>query len=220
MASGARAGLQSAAQVSAALRKKAAAERARLQQAEGEDDGGGGGGASSKTHETIYRDATGRIVNAALARAEARKKEEDKEKAKREAEEAVRGDVQRREAKVRKGQLADAKFMDVARYKDDVEMNRELKRRERWNDPAAGFLTKNDEDEDEIEKDHDGGRGGARRRRRKPYKGGAEPNRYGIRPGGRWDGVDRSNGFERSWFDARNKVKNRKELEYAWQMDE
>jgi pre-mRNA-splicing factor CWC26 len=32
--------------------------------------------------------------------------------------------------------------------------------------------------------------------------------------------VDRSNGFEAKWFAARNKVKDRENLEYAWQMDE
>lgn len=31
--------------------------------------------------------------------------------------------------------------MCVCRYADDVELNQELKERERWNDPAAGFLT-------------------------------------------------------------------------------
>ena len=55
---------------------------------------------------------------------------------------------------------------------------------------------------------------------RKLYEGPRVPNRYGIRPGGRWDGVDRGNGFEKKWFEARAKREARRDLEYQWEMDE
>ena len=196
--SGAHAGLQTADQVAAQLKRKEAEERQRLLK-DGDEHSG-------KGKETIYRDASGRIINVQMKRAEARKKAEA-EAAKAAAElEAQRGDVQRAEKEKRKEQLSEAKFMPVARYADDVELNEDLKGKERWNDPAAGFL--------ETKKEGKSISG-------KPlYKGPAAPNRYGIRPGHRWDGVDRGTGFEKEYFAARNRRANLKNLDYAWQMDE
>ena len=198
MESGAHAGLQTADQVTAQLKRKEAEERQRFRE-DGDEHSG-------KGKETIYRDASGRIINVQMKRAEARKKAEE-EAAKAAAElEAQKGNVQRAEKEKRKEQLSEAKFMPVARYADDAELNEDLKRKERWNDPAAGFL--------ETKKEGKSVTG-------KPlYKGSAAPNRYGIRPGHRWDGVDRGTGFEKEYFAARNRRANLKNLDYAWQMDE
>ena len=198
MESGAHAGLQTAEQVTAQIKRKEAEERRRFLQDADEHSG--------KGKETIYRDASGRIINVAMKRAEARRKA-DAEAAKAAAElEAQKGDVQRAEQGKRREQLQDAKFMTVARYADEAELNDELKEKQRWNDPAAAFLEKK-----EAGKSVSG---------RPLYKGAAAPNRYGIRPGYRWDGVDRSTGFEKEYFKARNKRENLKNLDYAWQMDE
>lgn len=198
MESGAHAGLQTADQVTAQLKRRQDEERASFMQ-----DSSAHSGANS---ETIYRDASGRIINIAMKRAEARKQQEA-EAAKAAAElEAQKGDVQRAAAAKRKEDLKEAKYMPVARYADDADMNEDLKGRERWNDPAAGFLEKRRE--------------GKSVSGRPLYKGSAMPNRYGIRPGYRWDGVDRGIGFEKEWFAARNKKANLEKLDYAWQMDE
>ena len=202
MASGAMAGLQSADQVGAAMKRKEKAER-KAMEAAGLDPTG-------KAQETIYRDASGRIINVAMKRAELRAKAEEEERKKQEELEARKGDVQRREKEERKRDLEDAKVMGVARYADDTKLNDELKERERWNDPMAQLIATK----------KSSSKGGKSKGGGKTYQGAFEPNRYGIKPGWRWDGVDRGNGFERKWFAARNKAKDRQDLEYAWQMDE
>ncbi|KAJ4363256.1 Pre-mRNA-splicing factor cwc26 [Ascochyta clinopodiicola] len=196
--SGARAGLQTAAQVAADMKERQDAERRKADQATKE--------LGAAAQETIYRDASGRIINVAMKRAEARKKAEDEERKKLEKEREARGDVQNAAAAKRKQALQDAKTMTVARYADDAELNDELKERGHWNDPAAGFLRK---------------KKAGRSITGKPlYTGAFQPNRYGIRPGHRWDGVDRGNGFESEWFKSRNRKANIEKLEYQWQQDE
>ena len=198
MESGAYAGLQTADQVTAQLKRRQEAENAQFLQ-----DSSAKSGANS---ETIYRDASGRIINVAMKRAEARRQAEAEAAKAADELEAQKGDVQRAAAAKRKEDLKEARYMPVARYADDVEMNEELKGKERWNDPAAGFLEKK--------------KAGKSVSGRPLYKGSAMPNRYGIRPGYRWDGVDRGIGFEKDWFAARNKRANLERLDYAWQMDE
>lgn len=198
MESGAKAGLQTAAEVAAAMKKKQDEEKRKADEVAKE--------MGSVAQETIYRDASGRIINVAMKRAEARKKAEEEERKKLEKERAARGDVQNAEAERRKQQLQEAKTMTIARYADDAELNDELKERGHWNDPASGFLRK---------------KKAGRSITGKPlYQGAFQPNRYGIRPGHRWDGVDRGNGFESQWFSSRNRKANIEKLEYQWQMDE
>lgn len=167
-------------------------------------------GKDALAQETIYRDASGRIINVAMKRAEARRAAEEAQREQREKEERARealmGDVQRREREARRQELREARSMPLTRTADDEELNEELKARERWNDPAAQFLPS---------------KKAAVSATGKPlYKGAFAPNRYGIRPGHRWDGVDRSNGFEKKWFEARNRKERLGAMEYTWQMDE
>ncbi|KAB8209398.1 Pre-mRNA-splicing factor of RES complex-domain-containing protein [Aspergillus parasiticus] len=199
MESGARAGLQTAAQTAAMV---AAQERRKKVEAALYKDSQAGG----QAQETIYRDASGRIINVAMKRAEARKAEQEKLEKEEQAKEALMGDVQRQEREKRRQQLQEARAMPLARTVDDEDMNDELRARERWNDPAAQFLTN---------------KSAGKSATGKPlYKGAFQPNRYGIRPGHRWDGVDRSNGFEKEWFAARNRKGRLEALDYQWQMDE
>ncbi|KAF2733082.1 hypothetical protein EJ04DRAFT_513514 [Polyplosphaeria fusca] len=198
LSNGTRAGLQTGAQVAAAMKQKQEEELKKAAEAAKE--------AGPAAKETIYRDASGRVINVAMKRAELRKKAEEEERQKREKERAARGDVQNAEAVKRREQLADAKHITVARYANDAELNDELKEKEHWNDPALGFVKK---------------KKAGRSITGKPlYKGSFQPNRYGIRPGHRWDGVDRGNGFESQWFKSRNRKEDVEKLKYQWQMDD
>ena len=74
----------------------------------------------------------------------------------------------------------------LTRTVDDRDREDLLKEREREDDPMAEYMKK------KKEKIH------GKSRRFPQYKGPQPPpNRYGITPGYRWDGVDRSNGFEK-----------------------
>eukprot|EP01022_Parablepharisma_sp_SALTPOND_P016854 TRINITY_DN2574_c0_g1_i1.p2 TRINITY_DN2574_c0_g1~~TRINITY_DN2574_c0_g1_i1.p2 ORF type:complete len:364 (-),score=53.46 TRINITY_DN2574_c0_g1_i1:1259-2257(-) len=48
----------------------------------------------------------------------------------------------------------------------------------------------------------------------------APPNRYGIEPGHRWDGVDRGNGFEKKLLGARNERIANEADAYKWRTEE
>lgn len=81
-------------------------------------------------------------------------------------------------------------FFPIDRSADDAKMNSQLKQVFRADDPMAAFLTKS-RPKGRVEKPK--------------YKGPAPPpNRFGIQPGHRWDGVDRSNGFESMMYQKIN----------------
>lgn len=48
------------------------------------------------------------------------------------------------------------------------------------------------------------------------FRGFCPPNRFGIRPGHKWDGVDRSNGYEAKWLLQVNSQKALEDEAYKW----
>ncbi|XP_014488854.1 PREDICTED: BUD13 homolog isoform X2 [Dinoponera quadriceps] len=92
----------------------------------------------------------------------------------------------------------------LARYADDADLDKQLREQEREGDPMLAYIK---------EKRMKGGKGKPESPR---YQGSFAPNRFGIKPGHRWDGVDRSNGYEKKWFESQNSKVARQEEAYKW----
>ncbi|KAI8067847.1 Pre-mRNA-splicing factor of RES complex-domain-containing protein [Gongronella butleri] len=157
--------------------------------------------------ETIYRDSSGKKIDMKLAKAEEmRARQKENEKKERQMEWG-KGLVQRDEEQRRRQQLEDEKHKPMARYANDSDLNQELKDQERWNDPGAAFITKK--------------KPSASKKMVQPtYKGPWKPNRFMIPPGYRWDGVDRSNGYEDKLLLHMNQQKSFKAEAHAWSTED
>ncbi|KAH9042666.1 Pre-mRNA-splicing factor of RES complex-domain-containing protein [Lactarius pseudohatsudake] len=131
-------------------------------------------------------------VDMKLERAEAARKKREREEREAQKMEWGKGLVQRDDAEKRKEEEERIRQRGFARYVDDKELNRAQKEQERWNDPAAAFMTG----------------------RRHP------PNRFGIKPGYRWDGVDRGNGFEQKYFQKQNERRRTGAQSHEWSVED
>ncbi|KAK4193896.1 Pre-mRNA-splicing factor of RES complex-domain-containing protein [Podospora australis] len=210
MSNGTRAGLQRASDITAQLKirqQQEAAELAELQAARASR------AHASDDEEVILRDATGRRIDISMRRAEARRQALLAQQAEEEKKLLLKGEKQQELSRQKREELENAALMPLARGKDDKELNELQKEQERWNDPMAQFLEGPSQATGTGKKKKGYGK-------RPVYVGAAPPNRYGIKPGYRWDGVDRGNGFEAERFKALNRRERNKGLEYAWQMDE
>lgn len=172
--------------------------------------------------ETVYRDASGRKIDQKAAKADAARKKRENEEREAQKMEWGKGLVQREEQEKRRLEMEKNRTKGFARYADDKDLNEDLKSTDRWNDPAAAFLTVSSicsmiEVDNHLiilvalQKKQSKGP-------RKPqYQGPPPPpNRFGIKPGYRWDGVDRGNGFEAKLFQATNARKRRGLESYQW----
>ncbi|KAI0792526.1 Pre-mRNA-splicing factor of RES complex-domain-containing protein [Abortiporus biennis] len=155
--------------------------------------------------ETIYRDTSGRKIDTAAERAEAARLKREREEKEARKMEWGKGLTQKEEAEKRREEEELLKGKSFSRTIDDVDLNEDLKSQERWNDPAAAFLSKKR----------------LKGPKRPEYMGPPPPpNRFGIKPGYRWDGVDRGNGFEKKLFQRQNERKRRGAESYEWSVDD
>ena len=97
----------------------------------------------------------------------------------------------------------------LARFADDQDLEKMLKEKDREGDPMAKYLASKK------------AKSGPNKAVRPVYNGPAPaPNRFMIQPGYRWDGVDRSNGFEKMYFEKQNKAVAVQEEAYKWSVSD
>lgn len=205
-------GLMTASQLQAKQSREEKATRARLAQLARETNPE----EEKKSQQTIYRDSTGRAIDTLAEKALAEKKKKEREAKEIDKLQWGKGMVQKANAAETRKEMLRMKDQGF-RGREDEKMNEELKGKQVWNDPAAQFLSVRllvpfcTRVLIEAQKNKSKGP------KRPEYTGAPPPpNRFGIKPGYRWDGVDRSTGFEKKFFQSRNE-KRREGLEsYQW----
>ncbi|XP_078122508.1 BUD13 homolog [Sander vitreus] len=162
----------------------------------------------SRNAQTVFRDKSGKRRDLDTER------EEQKRKA---GEKAAKDEKYAQWGKgLAQGQMHQQKLEDavheaqkpLARHRDDEDLDRMLREQERDGDPMAAMLRRK---KDRNTKTQDKPR----------YKGPPPPpNRFNILPGHRWDGVDRSNGFEQKRYSRMADKKAIQEEAYKWSVED
>ncbi|KAK6172268.1 hypothetical protein SNE40_015966 [Patella caerulea] len=161
-----------------------------------------------KDAKTVFRDKSGKRRN--LQEEHEKQDEEDSKKAE-EIEKYKKwgqGLKQRQEQEKSLTEAVHEASKPMARYKNDHDLDDHLRNMERADDPMLAFIKKKKAKENTKPE--------------KPkYKGPMPPpNRFNIMPGYRWDGVNRSNGFEAQIFAKAAEQKATKSLAYKWSVEE
>lgn len=208
MCSGHKSGLQKSedfARAESKIRKRQREELAQFNLGSGNTNGVG---------ETIYRDASGkkRTVSSKHDEEQLRREEEEKEARQRHAN---KGRYQRMQEEVRLRELEEAASMTLARGIEDEQLEERKRSVIREGDPMAMHEWKKQQERLSKQTGVDGDDGAMLQ---KPvYKGPQpKPNRYNIRPGYRWDGIDRGNGFEDRVLEMLHSKGRKKEEAYKW----
>lgn len=178
----------------------------------------GGEAISGQNAETVIRDRRGRkleMLNEFLNQ-EAFKEGKAAKQAKEEYEWG-KGLVQKEKDEEYRKELEDIKNAPFARYESDPTLERQRKAVIHADDPMAEYMMKKKR---VAEQEHRAAVAAATGKVLKPdYKGPPpKPNRFNVRPGYRWDGIDRGNGFEVKWFARQAEMSNKSEKDRQWSM--
>lgn len=105
----------------------------------------------------------------------------------------------------------------LARYSDDVDRDDYLKSKELTDDPMLSYVKKKREKEKILEAKSRGEEYFVKPKYRGPP---APANRFNIQPGYRWDGVDRSNGYEKKLIMRDSEKMALKDEAYKWSTED
>ncbi|KAG7516161.1 hypothetical protein JOB18_024321 [Solea senegalensis] len=162
----------------------------------------------SRNAQTVFRDKSGKRRDLDVEREEQKKKAGEKAAKDEKYAQWGRGlaqgemDQQKMEYALHEAQKP------LARHHDDEDLDRMLREQEREGDPMAAMLRRK--------------KARSTNTPAKPqYKGPTPPpNRFNIPPGYRWDGVDRSNGFEQKRYTRIADKKAVQEAAYKWSVED
>eukprot|EP01039_Chlorochromonas_danica_P008574 gene8574-9447_t len=165
---------------------------------------------------TVYRDKLGRRVDGPSdqLRQEQRSESQRKERIVEAQYEWGRGSVQKREARDAQEEFAAVAAEPFARTADNPRLEKMRKEVILDGDPMAQYFRTKRKKDSEVSGDAKGGK----RERAKPLYSGPNPtpNRFNIRPGYRWDAIDRGNGFEARALRKRSEREAFDEEAYKW----
>merc|ERR1711915_482436 len=151
----------------------------------------------------------GRLAEAEAKKAEEKKRKEVSDHVKKKYETWNKGVAQVKETNARLEDNLYEMSKPLARGVDDDDRDAMLRDRDREDDPMAEYMRKK---KAKIE---------GKKKRYPLYQGPQPPpNRYGIKPGYRWDGVDRSNGFEKRLMTQGASRKAQEEESYKWSTED
>ena len=159
---------------------------------------------------TVYRDRrTGKAINLADEAARIEAEREKKAQEAREQFEWGRGTKQKEAEADARAELKAVANEPFARRADDPKLEKMRRDVIRDGDPMADYIRQSRAQEEEKATPAES--------RRPVYKGPPPPpNRFGIRPGYRWDGVDRGNGWEQKLQNHAAQQVGLRNDRYAW----
>lgn len=191
-----------------------------------------GEGVTGQGAQTVFRDKEGRRVSKedfAEEQAAAKKKAQYDSEQQLEWGGGLKQRADAQDAAVAEAAEAAKPF---ARTADDPELEAMRRGRTRWGDPMAGLVKAREPDlpapSSSLVERHAGKlkKSGFIIPTEVPKHSwlrrgvGPPPNRYAIKPGRHWDGVDRGNGFEREMFKRQNELKRKAQEAYMWAQED